>query len=60
MDGWIARWMDRWMDVRIDGWVAGWKVYWMDGCIDRWVDDRRMDERMDSLMVGYMDECVNG
>jgi hypothetical protein len=43
------------MDVRIDGWVAGLKVHWMDGCMDRCVDDRRKDERMDSVRFGYMD-----
>jgi hypothetical protein len=30
---------------------------WMDGCTDRWVVDGLMDDRMDGLMVEYMDDC---
>jgi hypothetical protein len=44
----------------LDGLIDGKFIGWMVGCTDRWVVDGLMDDRMDRLMVEYMDECVDG
>ena len=71
-DSWIEGWMDRqieerWIDGKLDRWKAAQMESWIDGKMDRWKDgemdgwmeDRWIDDWVDGLFGGRIDQSTD-